>query len=64
MTQMPSEELHEELGDLFLSAAHRERWLDMPIPALGGETPRSVIDSGRPERVLELIRRMKNIGVD
>lgn len=63
MTQNTLEELHEEIGDLFLSEAHRERWLDMPLPVLGGETPRMLIESGRAERVIEMLRQMKHVGV-
>ncbi len=39
---------------------HMRRWLDEPLPALGGETPREAAMGERRDDVLRLVRRIEN----
>ncbi len=41
-------------------ADHMRRWLDEPLPALGGETPREAVMGERREDVLRLVRGIEN----
>ncbi len=61
----PEEEIPAEiLEDLTLThlAHHYREWVDQPVPALGGETPRAA--AGRPElrtRLVELVRGIEGL---
>ena len=41
-------------------ADHMRRWLDEPLPALGGETPREAARGERHDEVLRLVRGIEN----
>ncbi len=42
------------------AAKHLRRWLDEPLPALGGETPREAADGERRGDVIRLVRGIEN----
>jgi len=45
-----------------LKEAHYRKWLDMPLPAFGGKTPRDAARSAKGRKVLELVlRQIENI---
>nr|MBA2321770.1 SEC-C domain-containing protein [Deltaproteobacteria bacterium] len=51
-------EVHEELVLTFLARHYRD-WVDHPLPALGGATPREA--AGRPQLVTELVSLVRGI---
>jgi hypothetical protein len=55
-------ELAHELGQTFRSHDDVQRWLTSSVPAFAGATPRSLIDSGRGDEVVALLRAL-NLGL-
>lgn len=51
-----------EMATVFKDAEAGTRWLQSPVPDLGGETPASLIQAGRVDEVVAVLRRF-NLGL-
>jgi uncharacterized protein (DUF2384 family) len=57
-----TDELAHELGQTFRNHDDALQWLNSAVPAFGGATPRSLIDAGRGNEVVALLRAL-NLGL-
>ncbi len=56
----PLEPADEERLLSDFAAKHLRRWLDEPLPALGGKTPREAVEGKRRGDVIRLVRGIEN----
>lgn len=54
------DDLHKLLAAIFEDSSAAVRWLDTPVPALGGRRPREVIDRGDIESVIGLLAGLRS----